>query len=230
MTTHQLAGLLDTLRTGMSAVLTAPGGKEFEEAAAAFREQPDQSLKEFIKQTRQAFTPTSGRTASNGKKAVPDVNALVERIRNARTGSEPFDPIRAELNLLGDKELKSILTAFGAKGTTGKAKNLERVNGLLVLATGEVSPVSPPASATDTTLVEQGVRLFEELEKDPNVTILEVRARMAPIRQYPKPVVEEISRRVGYTPDDTREKTFDRMLSNLEGIKMSQLRAKMILN
>ena len=235
MTTHQLAGLIDTLRSGMAPLLKADaaGVKAFEEAAEAFREHPDQPLKEFVKQVRAALAPGNGKTAGKGKKPAIDVNALIDHIRSARAGEGPFDPIVAELDALGDKELKTILTAFGGKGTNGKAKNLERVKALLVVA-GDTSvplqPVPPAPAATDTTLVEHGVRLFEELEKDPNVSILEVRARMAPIRQYPKPVVEEISRRVGYTPDDTREKTFDRMLSNLEGIKMSQLRAKMILN
>jgi hypothetical protein len=78
-------------------------------------------------------------------------------------------------------------------------------------------------------LVEQGVRLFQELKATPDITITEVRARMATIRQYPKPIVEEISRRVGYTPDNTRKSTYERMLSNLEEIKLSQLRAKMII-
>lgn len=237
MTTHQLAGLLDSLRSGMTSVLKADGVKEFEETAAAFREQPDQPLKEFVKQIRKSLASQSEKSAGTPKKVVVDVNAVIERIRRARTGGEPFEPM-TDLDGLTDLQLKNVLAAFGGKGTSGKTKNLERVKALLPTngqPTQDANPpslpvTSPTPTATDLTLVEQGVRLFQELKADPNVTVLEVRSRMAPIRQYPKLVVEEISRRVGYTPDDSRDKTFDRMLSNLVEIKMSQLRSKMILN
>ncbi len=230
MTTHQLAGLFDALRTTLGPVLKTDGSKAFEDVAEAFREQPDQPIKEFVKQVRKSVMAPSEKPTGGAKKSAVDVNAVIDRVRRARAGGEPFEPL-ADLDGLTDPQLKSVLAAFNQKGTSGKLKNLERVRALLVPnGTVTPTPIPQPATATDFTLVEQGVRLFHELKADPSISIFDVRARLAPIRQYPKPVVEEISRRVGYTPDDTREKTFDRMLSNLEGIKMSQLRAKMILN
>jgi len=233
VTTHQLAGLFDALRTNFGPMLKMEGAKAFEDVAEAFREQPDQPLRELVRQVRAAAATPSG----NGRATAPrrtaghavDLPVLIDRIRGVRERAEAAEGVIAQFSTLNNAQLRSILGAFSVSPSNTTQRNLERVKGLLT-ATPTDTPAIPQPADTDTILVEQGVRLFQELKADPVISIYDVRARMAPILQYPKTVVEEISRRLGYTPDDTREKTFDRMLSNLEGIKMSQLRAKMILN
>ena len=49
------------------------------------------------------------------------------------------------------------------------------------------------------------------------------------LRGYSKPVVEEISRRLNYTPHGSRTEILDRLLSNLEGIKVGQYKMDQIL-
>lgn len=233
MTTHELASLLDTLRTGLSDSLKSDTVTGYQQAADTFRQFPDQKLTAFVADVKKALLGAGQKQPTNGKKAttpVVDIDAIAGRIRAVQAGSQPPQAVSDELTSLNQPQLKAILATFGKKGTSGTEKNLTLVKALLVSESTPAPPPPPAPTATDLTLVEQGVRVFQELKAAPDISIGEVRARMEPIRQYPKPVVEEISRRVGYTPDDTRDKTFERMLSNLEGIKMSQLRAKMILN
>ena len=71
--------------------------------------------------------------------------------------------------------------------------------------------------------------LFRSLLADRQLSLSDVRAGFAPIRDYPKPVVVEISRTLGYTPAGSREDILDRLLKNLEGIKMNQHRYDRIL-
>ena len=78
-------------------------------------------------------------------------------------------------------------------------------------------------------MVEEGVRIFTEMRDDKSLTIADVRAGFQRLRGYSLPVVEEISRRLKYTPYGSRTEILDRLLSNLEGIKMSQYRMDQIL-
>lgn len=232
MTTHQLAALFDSLRTGLGSSLKSEATKAFEEAAETFRELPDQPVKQLLSTVRKAMlAPTSANVNGKAKRTV-DPKALAERIRVARTGAEPFEPLIPDVESLNDAQLKTVLAEFGQKGTTGKPKNLERVRQLLIISqNGRTNGVhGHTAVVADSNLIEHAVELFYELKEDPKATIFDIRTKLEPIRHYSKAVVEEISRLVGYTPGETREKTFERLLQNLEGIKMNQLRAKMIFS
>jgi len=222
MTTHEVACLFDALRTGLGASLKANVALEYEEVAQTFRDLPDQPLKTFMTQVRKSFNPPA---APNGKKQPIDIDNLVMRIRDVTTNPSDIESLKLEIGILTEAQLKAILSQFGLKAARGKPKHQQKV---LDLLTTPIQDISQPNQENE--LIEQSVRLFEELKADPEVTIEQIRSRLEPIRHYPKAVVEEISRRVGYSADSTREKTYERMLSNLEGIKMSQLRSKMILS
>lgn len=56
-----------------------------------------------------------------------------------------------------------------------------------------------------------------------------VRAGLESLRSHPKRVVEEPSRRLNHTPGGSRKEILDRLLSNLEAIKMSQDKVDQIL-
>lgn len=228
MTTRQLADLLDSLRKGLASSLKSDAGSAFDEAVAAFRELPDQSLKKLADSLRKANAPstTGGNGARPGNGSV-NVPALVERIRAVQAGAAT-DPL-VELETLNNAQLRTILTTFGQRPTSTTSGNLAKVKSLL-----RVSPQSNGAGAgqmseqPDPKLVEEGVRLYTRLRDTKGLTIPEVRASFAAIREYPKSVVEEISRRVGYTPNGSRKDMLDLLQVNLEDIKMHQLGAQFV--
>lgn len=225
MTTHELAGLLDCLRQGFGDGLKQATKDALSEASEAFRELPSKTLKELVKEIK------SKPGAGSSKKAEVDVPQLIARVRMVRAGTLPATEVEKELELLKNPQLKEILVSFGSKGTTKTEENRVRARALLVHTPNGPTP-SPELISTpvvDQNLVEQGVELYTRLRDTQGLSILEVRAQFEPIRHYPKPVVEEISRRVGYTPYGTRDEVANRMLSNLEGIKLHQRRGEMIL-
>jgi hypothetical protein len=129
-------------------------------------------------------------------------------------------------------QMKDVLKAFGQKGTTSRDGNLDRLRGIVRPGGGEpaTEASTPQRPTADPALVEQGVQTYLRLRDTKGLSIADVRTQFEPIRHYPKAVVEEISRRLGYTPDGSREEIANRLLSNLEAIKMSQLRGDMILS
>jgi hypothetical protein len=225
MTTHELANLLDHLKMGLGTSFKAEGGKAFDEASAAFRELPDQPLKKLAEQLRSIAAP-----AANGrrKSAAVNVAELIEQIRGVQNGSPATDELKSRLGALTNTHFREILTAFHQKPTTRTDGNRSRVMDLLAPQTN-----GPPASdgaPTDPQAIETGVKLYMKLRDTRSMPVAEVRAAFEPLRAYSKPVLEEISRRVGYTPIGSREDILNRLLSNLEGIKMNQQRVDSILN
>lgn len=225
MTTHELAGLLDYLRLGLGSGLKDPVIRAFAEASEAFRELPNQPLKALVKEIRAKPSPGDG-----GKKGRPaiDLPTLIERVRRVRAGAEPAEALLAEVNHLTVPQMKDVLKAFGQKGTSTRDGNLDRVRA--IVRAGAAEPVTPQRPTFDPALVEQGVQTYFRLRDAKGLSIPEVRSQFDPIRHYPKAVVEEMSRRLGYTPDGSRDEVVNRLLSNLEGIKMNQLRGEMILS
>jgi hypothetical protein len=222
MTTHQLATLLDHLRNGFGDNLKAGAGNEFADLSAAFRELPDQSLKEVIKQLRKIAAPVA--------KTVVDVPALIAHIRFVCESPAATEPVHIELEGLNNTQLKDILKAFAVKPTTTVAGNLTKVRQLIRPGVASDSNVSPVAQVLpDPQAVECGVRLYNSLLADRKLSISDVRAGFEPLRAYPKAVIEEISRHLGYTPVGSQTDILNRLLTNLEGIKLSQHRADRIL-
>jgi hypothetical protein len=226
MTTHQLASLLEHLQLGFGDNLKS--GTGFAEAVVAIREMPDQPLKELAKNLRKPNAPSPAKR-SNGSASV-DVPAMIERIRAVRTGAsdgvETIDPSRWTL-----PQLKDVLRAFEQPLNGTKATLITRVLQLCAHVDRNNGP-SPAVEAgieLDGSAVEEGVRVYTALRDDRRLSISDVRAGFERLRCYSKPVIEEISRRLQYTPHGTRTEILDRLLANLEGIKVSQYKMDQIL-
>jgi hypothetical protein len=225
MTTHDLAKLLDHLRDGLTAGLTSTAIKDLTEASEAIRELPDMPLKTFARDIK----PKPPKAGGKKGQAAVDLPGLIERIRAVKGGTGTAESVLQEVEQLSSTQLKDVLKAFNLKGTSTKDGNLARTRALLL---GNDPATAPSSNAPnfDPALVESGVQLYLRLRDSRDLGIEEVRAQFEPIRFYPKPVVEEISRRVGYTPDGSRDAIARRLLSNLESIKMHQLRSDLILS
>ena len=222
MTTRELADLLEHLRQGLGSSLRSESVRAFEEAVEAFREIPELPLKKLAEQLR-TTSPRPGGSEKGGKPTV-NVDALVERIRAVRAGVRG-DTLN-ELNGLNNSQLRAVLAAFGQPATTSTAGNLAKVRQLLEAPSKDGA--LPIPSPVDPVLTEEGVKLYTRLRDTRELSILEVRLGFAPLREYPKPVLEEISRRVGYTPNGSRKDILDRLQTNLEDIKMHQLRSGLV--
>lgn len=59
MTTHQLANLLEHLQHGFGEGLKTETGKSMAEAISAFREYPEQPLRELIKSIKRSNAPNA---------------------------------------------------------------------------------------------------------------------------------------------------------------------------
>jgi len=226
MKTHQLATFFDKLNS-LGDSWATPVRTALTELTTALQELPDQTIKEFVKSARKVATPDK---ATKGKEAL-DLNALVAQIRAVRESSPNNESV---INLdslnLNNNHLKDILKAFGEKPTNTVVANMAKVRQLLRPGVGAtVTTVEPPATVPDTQAIEEGLRLYEALLEDRKLSIADVRAGFEPLKAYPKPIIEEISRRAGYTPAGSQATILERLLNNLEGIKMNQHRSDRIL-
>jgi len=134
----------------------------------------------------------------------------------------------AQLDKLKNNELKDILAAFGQKGTRTTVDNLARVKALLTPPANGTHSTSTSQPVVDEQQINDGVQLYERLRDATDLSITDVRAGFEPLRSYPKPVVEEIVRHLQYTPHGSAKDMLDRLLTNLEVIKMSQYRSETI--
>lgn len=218
MTTHELATFLEHAKAGMGAYLKVDAGKAFDEAADAFRGLPDQPVKKLAEHIR-----AMGQPAAKAKPAA-NIQQIVEQIRAIQSGAVPGDtPL--DLESLKNAQLKEILKAFGRPPTVKVADNLNRVRGLIQpFLNGDESH----SASIDSGQIEEGVRLYLHLRDTKALSIADVRASFPTLGTYAKPVLEEISRRVGYTPHGSRQDILARLQDNLESIKMSQLRNELI--
>ncbi|MBX9625601.1 MAG: hypothetical protein K2X82_17475 [Gemmataceae bacterium] len=217
MTAHELAALLDSLRAGLADWFGADTRKKFVAAAEGLRELPDEGLKKIAERVRKggAGDGVGGRAPG-----------LVESIRAAQAGEPPPEAARSAVEKLTVKELDEVLKAFGQSASGKKPEKLARA--LALFTTGAGGPPSPPP-AFDPAVVEEGVRIFTRLRDDRTLSINQVQAGFAPLRAYPRAVIEEISRRLEYTPNGSGKDIAERLWRNLEGIKASQYRSEMIL-
>ncbi len=226
MTTHELAAMLDHLRTAFAFGLSKPAVGELEAVGAAFRDGPDQSVKDFLKAIRAARAPAA---TTKGKSAA-DVPAVIERVRSVRREELAAEAVSGELGTLNNAQLKQVLLAFDVKATTKIADNMLRAQQLLTPLTLSPVPPKPPAVSPDTALVDRGVETYNRLRDTKGLSIPDLQAEFKPVQTYPKSVVEDIAIRVGYSPERTREETFEMLLTNLERIKRNEYRAEVILN
>lgn len=233
MTTYHLADLLDHLRQGFGDNLKAQTSTALQEAVAAFREFPDQTLKSLIAGARKANAPQPAVTGGRAPAASPA--GVIERIQAIHAGSAPAGEA-VNLKGLTNPQLQEVLRAFKAT-STGKKADLEA--GIRKLCVQVEQPAGPPAlprvpnagatEALDLKAVEEGVRIYSALRDDRTRSLADVRAGFEPLRAYPKPVVEEISRCLKVTPFGSRTEVLDQLLANLLGLKMGQYRADQIL-
>lgn len=240
MTMHQLAALLESLSTGLEGSLKSGAATEFRDAAAALRSLPDQPLRQLaaliwsVADPGAASAPRRGSRSS--KPPAPDVPIIIERIRAVRAGTAQ-DPL-PELESLNNNQLREILSAFGYQKTSRqRAENLRMVRALLVptpATAGNVAPAPPAPVAgpeqpsADAELVAKGVALYQRLRDDRNVSVAEVRTALADWQRYPKDILEEITRRLGFSPYGSRSEMYSRLLANLEDLKMHQFDARFV--
>ena len=226
MKTHELAATLERLRDLFGEGLNKPTRDSLTEAASAFRELPDQNLRALLTLVRRAAVP---QPAAGGATAAPGgVAEMIAKLQAIRTGEAPASEL-SDPNLLNKTQLGEVLRAFGKPFSGNKPDLVTRVRLLCVRADSPAPTPNPVPPAADSATVADAVRLYEGLLADRRLSISDVRAGFAPLRDCPKPAVEEISRKLGYTPAGSREEILDRLLNNLEGIKMSQHRADRIM-
>jgi hypothetical protein len=230
MTIHEIANLFDHLREGFGAGLSARARDNLLEAGTAFRELPDQPLKNLVKQLleKPAKTPKS-------KPEKADLATITERIHAVRNGEATRQDIEPMLRSLKGPELKELLKAFALK-QTGRVDELRErlLNEACVLSTqAEMSennqPELPQLTPEELHLVELGYNLYQRLRNTRGLSILEVRAEFEELRDYPKNVLESITKRAGFTPHGSRNEMFERLLHVIEGIKMDQMKEELIL-
>jgi hypothetical protein len=219
VTIHELAGLLEHLRDGLGTTLKDTAGREFGEAATAFRELPDKPLKELVKDLRKLGAPEGG----SGQQR------LVERISACRAGrGDSVSDIMKDLNKLKQPELQSLLRKLGQD--PGKNKVAENKTLLRRLLETPASSAEPPTSfdrvAEDQ--VETGYRLIQDLQATPTLSIEDLRARFAVVRQYPKAVIDEIARKLGYQFPGGKDEVANALLQTLERLRISQIRGEVI--
>lgn len=227
MTTHELANFLDGFRKSLGAFVRVEAARAFEEAVTIFRELPDEPLKSLPARFRQP--DTNVRPGGVGRRAVSiDLSAVIASIRAVRSGTTAPDAVTG-LDDLNNNHLREVLRAFERKATTTTEGNRALVRQLLV-PQPEVDRVPAPAgrAATNTDLVEEGVKLFNQLRDERGLSISDVRARFAPCWAYPKTVLEELSRRLGYTPSGSTANIAERLQANLEALRMNQLRGELV--
>lgn len=219
MTTHELAGLLEHLRDGLGAALQKRTSDEFAEAAGAFRALPDKSLKEFAKDVQRSAAAAGG-----------GPEQLVERIRACRSGGgEPVDRVMKDVAKLKQADLQALIRALGQNpGKNKVTENKALVQRLLQSpAAGEPAPPDWAEGATGGQ-IEDGYRHMQELRDAKGLSIEELRARFAPVRQYPKAVLDGIAGKLGYSFPGGRDDVAEQLLQTLERMQISQMRGDVI--
>jgi hypothetical protein len=219
VTTHELAGLLEHLRDGLGEALQKRTGDEFAEAAEAFRSLPDKSLKEFAKDVQKAASPAGG-----------GVERLVERVRVCRAGGgESVDQVMKDVNKLKQAELQALLRAFGQNpGKNKVTENKAQIQRLLQTPAGAEPAAPATAHGAPDRQIDHGYRRMQELRDAPDLSIEGLRAEFAPIRQYPKAVLDGIARKLGYNFPGGKDEVADQLLQTLERMRISQLRGEVI--
>jgi len=226
MKTHELADFLDHLRIGLDAGMTSSAKNAFQEAAIAFREVPNQTLKALVQQIQEK--PSTG---GNSRTATVDTAQLINRIKSVREGTESADSVLPDINKLTGARIDEVLQAFSLPKSGTKPTKIGRIRTLLDTGTTSSNGHQHNSlSERESALVEQGLQIFRSLREGENVSIEEVRIVFSPIFHYPKSVIEEITRRLEFTPNGTAEEMAKRLLSILEGLKLSQAKGDWILS
>jgi hypothetical protein len=222
MTTHELAGLLEHLRDGLGPAMKDGAGREFADVAGTFREMLDKPLREFVKDLQKLSASVGGSVG---------LDRLVERIRASRTGSgESADHVMKEVNRLKQAELQALIRALGNNpGKNRVAENRAVVRKLLEanMGTPEESAGTNVAGSVDGQ-VAYGLRVFRELRDAPSLSIEDLRARFAPLRQSPRAVLHGIAHELGYDFPGGKDDIAEHLLQMLERMRISQLRGDVI--
>jgi hypothetical protein len=219
VTSHELAGLLEHLRDGLGATLKDAAGRELGDAAAAFRELPDKPLKDLAKDLRKLGAPDGG----SGQQR------LVERISACRAGhGESVSDVMKDINKLKQPELQSLLRTLGQE--PGKKKVAENKSLLRRLLETPTDSPDSRASADGSVQgqVDTGYRFIQELRDAPAMSIEDLRAHFGAVRQYPKSVLDEIARKLGYQFPGGRDEVANGLLDTLERMRISQVRGEVI--
>lgn len=217
MSTHDFARILEHLVEGLGVALKSEAAKGFGEVATALRSEPEQALKDFLKQIRGAASGKA--TAQGGSKAAE----LVERIRAVREGrDESAGEVIAATDKLKLAELKEVLKAFGVSGKRTLVENKALVRGLMGSQGTSGDQTSPDLSEDDV------FRMFCQLKDSQGFSIGEIRQRFEVIRQQPKAVLENLARRLGYHFDGGKDEIASRLLQTLEGMRLSEMRGEAI--
>ena len=222
MTTHELAELLDHLRIGLGAAMQKRTGDEFAEAAEAFRALPEKALKELAKDLQTIAAPAGGG---------PGQERLLERIRLCGAGNgEPLEQVMKDVSKLKQPELQALIRALGQNPGKNKVpENKAWVRRFLETPSDGRDPIpSIQTGGAPERQIEDGCRRMRELQDAPALSIEDLRARFAAIRQYPKAILDGIARKLGYAFSGGRDEIADQLLQTLERMRISQLRGAVI--
>lgn len=237
MTTYQLADFFGHLRDLLGDGLKADAKSALTDVAISFKDRPDQSIKDLIAQLAPPKAPGTKKSAA--KKSAVDVPALINRIKAVQAGAEAADQVITTVETLKGPQLELVLKAFDQKSPKLVADRLKLAKCLVAPsaapdATAQRSPAEngtpTEAHEPDAELVQTGVELYRRLWATTDISIYDVRTQFEPVLNYPKSVLEEITRQLRFTPDGSREDIGNRLLTNLERQKASQRDGELILN
>jgi len=224
MTTHELANLLEHLRDGLGSVIIKKAAEEIGEAAVALRGLPDKSLKDHVKDL--------------AKLGEPGPNNLLDRIQASSTGDSKFiEAVVKDVKKLKKPELEALLTSLG-KTFKDRTVPLMKSDIEAIIRSGGTgtAPTETPTTGSilqtdaDQEAIVRGVRLFERLRDTPNLTIDDIRNEFEPFRKESRHVLLQVSSRVGFSFDGTRDEIAGRLQEVLERLKVSQIKGEIIRN
>ncbi len=228
MNLHELALLLDKLREAFEFGLTASIKRDLSDLTAAFRELPDQSVRDFLKSIRDK---PKAAPARRGKAPPVNLDELVGRIQQVRTHPDPatLEQLQADIGLLNNSDLKKILRRLQCKTTRETEGNRQL---LLQFLRGEtISPYPSTFNGAELQQIDDAVKLYQQLRDSQTISVEEVRNRWAIVAKLKKAAIIEVARRLGFTVGtrDSGKEIYNRLLSYLVNNTLAQQKAQSIL-
>ncbi len=208
MTTHDLARMLTHLRDGFGSGLKNDAVKDMSEAADAFLAMPDKSLRDIVKDLQ---------------KAGGSADALIQQILAAKEAGGPADAILALVQKLKLPDLKAVVKALNQPVKKTLKDNRDLIQAFL--RSESPAPAETNGSHDDTLAA---YRLYCDLRDTPNLTIDDLRARFAPLRDARKPILIALAEKLGYSSGGSADDIADRLQQTLEGLCVSRVRAELI--
>jgi hypothetical protein len=219
MTTHEFARWVDGLRDWLGDGLNKTLAKSLSDFSEAFRDLPDKSLKDLVKDLK---------ALQSAACAVGPLIADMKALHNGEAASA--DKTLARIDKMKLPELKEICKALALTPKRTISENKALLRSFVEGAHVAKAPANgPPMIAAGSDEIEEGYQEYSGLKNSlASVTIPELRARFDSFRRFSKAALEGIARRLGYHFTGSKEELFNRLLQTLEGMKISQVRGEII--